>query len=69
MKYSNKIDASKFIRFDGNYSIVRVYKDIFLAYDKGTKSWILIRLITEPKLIIPKYLLQRLGRLYPGNFR
>ena len=69
MKYSNKIDTSKQIRFDGNYSIVRVYKDIFLAYNKGTESWILIRLITEPRPILPRHLLQGLGRPFPGNPR
>ena len=44
VKDGRKIDTTHLIRFDW-YSMVRVYKDIFLVYDKGTKSWVLIRIL------------------------
>ena len=46
IKDGNYIDTRHLIEFDGNYSVIRVYKDIFLAYDKNIKSWVLLRIIT-----------------------
>ena len=46
VKDGKEIDTSHLIRFNG-YSTIRVYKDIFLVYDKSTKSWVLVR-ITVP---------------------
>ena len=45
IKDGNKLDTSKLINFEYNYSVIRVYKDIFLAYDKKTESWVLLRII------------------------
>lgn len=44
VKGKKKIDTSKLIKF-GGYSVVRIYKDIFLAYDYSSKSWVLIRIL------------------------
>ena len=44
MKDGNKIDTRKFIEFEYNHSVIRVYRDIFLAFDKNTKSWVLLRI-------------------------
>ena len=45
-KVGKKVDTNHLIRFYGR-SLVRVYRDIFLAYDGKTESWLLIR-ITVP---------------------
>ena len=45
MKNGNKLDTSKLIKFYEDYSVIRVYRDIFLAYDRETNSWVLIRII------------------------
>ena len=42
VKCGNMIDTDKLKEF-GGYSVIRVYRDIFLAYDKVLKSLILIR--------------------------
>ena len=47
MKDGNKIKTKKLIRFQDYYSVVRVYRDIFLAYDKKTWSWVLLRIIVD----------------------
>ena len=44
MKGENMINTSKLIKFIC-YSVIRVYRDIFLAYDCNTKSWVILRLI------------------------
>ena len=44
MKYGNKIDISHLIRF-GNYSVIRVYRDIFLVYEWNIESWVLVRIV------------------------
>lgn len=46
MKNGKKIALKRLIGFDSLYSIVRVFRDVFLAYDKITKSWVVFRLIT-----------------------
>lgn len=49
MKYGEnkkEIDASEFIKFEYNYSVIRVYRDVFLAYDEKTNSWVLLRIAT-----------------------
>lgn len=33
------------IMFDGNQSVVRVYRDVFLVFDKGVRRWVLSRII------------------------
>ena len=45
IKCGNKINTKDLIRFNGYYSVIRVYKDIFLAYDRSTWSWVLLRII------------------------
>lgn len=45
VKGETMINTRGLITFEYNYSIVRVYRDIFLAYDMNTKSWVLIRII------------------------
>ena len=42
----NKIDTTELIKFETCYSVVRVYGDVFLAYDEKTHSWVLLRIIT-----------------------
>ena len=46
IKDENEIDTSSQIMFKGEYSVVRVYRDIFLAYDWIAK-WILLRIIVS----------------------
>lgn len=43
VKQGNRIDTSHLIKLNGR-SVVRLYKDIFIACDEITKSWILIRI-------------------------
>lgn len=38
-----KIDIRHLIQLDWDRSIVRIYRDIFLAYDRKTESWVLLR--------------------------
>ena len=45
MKDGNKIDTRKLIDPDPDYSVIRVYRDIFLAYDRNTQSWYLLRIL------------------------
>lgn len=45
IKCEDKIDTSNLIEFEANYSVIRVYGDIFLAYDNNTESWYLLRII------------------------
>ena len=47
MRNGNKINTNRLIRFDWFYSIIRVYKDIFLSYDNKTMSWVLFRLVVS----------------------
>ena len=47
MKRGSWIDTNSLIVFDGNYSVVRIYKNIFLVYDNNIKSWVLINVITS----------------------
>ena len=37
--------VEKPVKFNDNYSIIRVYKDVFLLYDSGTREWVLSRII------------------------
>lgn len=46
MKGGNMIHTDKLIEFDNYYSIIRVYRDIFLVYDNDIMSWVLLRIIT-----------------------
>lgn len=46
VRFENRLDISHLMDPDWNYPIVRIYKDIFLCYDKSTESWVLFRLIT-----------------------
>lgn len=34
------------MNFDYHYAVMRVYKDIFLAFDRNIKSWVLVRIVT-----------------------
>lgn len=45
IKDGNMIDTSALMGFERNYSVARVYKDIFLVYDTKTKSWVLVRIL------------------------
>lgn len=45
-KNRNRIDTNKLIYFDDYYSVIRVYRDVFLTYDWCKKSWVLVRIIT-----------------------
>ena len=45
VKGGNEIDKNELIEFEYYHSVIRIYKDIFLAYDKKTKSWVLVRII------------------------
>ena len=47
MKGGNMINTSKLICFGGNYSVVRIFKDIFLAYDDKTNSWVLFKMVVS----------------------
>ena len=47
MKNGKKIDTSHLIEFEANYSIVRVYRDIFLVYDSNVNSWVLVRIFVS----------------------
>ena len=40
------IDTNHLIGFDC-HSTIRVYKNIFLTYDKNTESWVLVRIIVS----------------------
>ena len=46
MKGKNEISTGSLVKFNDWYSVVRIYRDIFLAYDVNVKSWVLVRLIT-----------------------
>ena len=45
IKDGNMIKTDDLIRFKSRCSVVRIYKDIFLAYDCNTKSWVLVRIL------------------------
>lgn len=47
MRFGETIDINYLIEFEGCYSVIRVYRDIFLAYDENTESWVLIYTIQE----------------------
>ena len=44
VKDGKKIDVSPLIKSTDD-STIRVYKDIFLTYDKNTESWVLVRIL------------------------
>lgn len=39
-----EVGTGGLVALEYNYSVVRVYRDTFLAYDRGTKSWLLTRI-------------------------
>ena len=41
----NEVDAKGLVEFEGFYSVIRVYRDVFLAYDEGSESWVLTRIV------------------------
>lgn len=43
-KNRKMLNTRNLIRFDGHCSVVRIYRDIFLSYDKNTNSWVLINI-------------------------
>ena len=45
IKDGNEIETRKLIKFDWHHSVIRVYRDIFLVYDREKKSWVLLRII------------------------
>ena len=45
IRCGNNINIRKLIDFGWNYPVVRIYEDIFLAYDWNTKSWVLVRIL------------------------
>ena len=45
IKNGNYLDTRKLIGFDNEYSVIRVYRDVFLAFDTKTNSWVLVRLV------------------------
>ena len=47
IKDRRKVDTSHLVEFNPFYSIVRIYRDVFLAHDGNTKSWVLFRFITS----------------------
>ena len=42
-----RIHITNLVELYGYYSLIRVYRDIFLAYDLSTESWCLIRLVVS----------------------
>ena len=44
IKGENDINTNDLIEFEYGYSFVRIFKDIFLAFDKNKESWYLIRI-------------------------
>ena len=40
-----KVEFEKPFKLEDFHSVVRVYRDIFLLYDKNTNSWVLSRII------------------------
>ena len=46
IKGGSKIDTSHLVDFKGNCPAVRVYRDVFLAYNHNTKSWVLVQIST-----------------------
>lgn len=46
VKTGNNITTEKLINSNWYYSVIRVYRNIFLAYDEEKKSWFLLRIIT-----------------------
>ena len=46
-KDGNKLYTSNFITFDWYPSVIRIYRDVFLAFDDDAKSWYILR-ITVP---------------------
>ena len=46
IKGGNKINTNDLIEFQDYYSVVRIYKDIFLTFDTKTNSWVLVRIVT-----------------------
>lgn len=47
VKHGKGIDTSKLIKFDANYSVIRVYSDIFLVYNKSIEAWCIIRIVVS----------------------
>ena len=45
IKCGNWININDLIKFEDYYSVVRIYKDIFLACDRKTESWVLVRIL------------------------
>lgn len=45
IKAGNHIDASDQIEFDIYYSVIRIYRNIFLAYNEKINSWTLFHMI------------------------
>ena len=43
----NWVGTSRFIKFEEFYSVVRVYRDIFLVHNWRIKSWGLLRIVTH----------------------
>ena len=41
VKCGNKLDTSNMIGSEYNYSVIKVYKGIFLAHNYDTHSWVL----------------------------
>lgn len=42
---THKLNVQSPITIDDFYSIVRVYRDIFLTYDGATRKWVLVRIV------------------------
>lgn len=45
-KDGNKINTGNLITFQENYSVIRIYRDIFLVFDEKTWSWVILRIVT-----------------------
>ena len=45
VKNDDELSTWNLIRFDDTYSVIRIYMDIFMAYNTNTKYWVLFRLI------------------------
>lgn len=46
IKGRNRIDTTNLIELGGHHSVVRIYKDIFLAYNGNANEWALVRMVT-----------------------
>ena len=45
VKNEDELSTWHLIRFDDGYSVIRIYMDIFMAYNTSTRSWVIFRLI------------------------